>query len=173
MEVDPSDVDTHSASEQANHAFSSKEQARDAVKAETARDRIGQRNYQGELNMRLSTSLSILVSVCLLTACGGGGGGGTAPLDIPVKLKCSGSNDVHVGHKAGTVTFSVPDSCAPLKTITPDPPGDGFTKKAGPSGTFSYTYDGRQLPSGGYSFSYSATDAGHGLASNGSGVIKN
>ena len=130
--------------------------------------------------MRLSTCLSILVSACLLTSCGGAGGGGTtttptAPPVIKAKLNCNGSSgDIRVGNKPDTVvTFSTPARCAPLQSITPDPPAPGFKNRVISNGTISYTYDGRQLPSEGYSFSYMATGAEKDLANNGTGVIKN
>lgn len=128
--------------------------------------------------MRLSTGLFILVSVCLLTSCGGGGSSGTtttqaSPHDIPVNLGCKGNNDVHIGDKAGIVTFSVPASCTPLQSITPDPPVPGFTNKVISNGKISYNFAGGQLPSDGYPFSYSATGVEQGFANNGTGVIKN
>lgn len=128
--------------------------------------------------MRLSTGLFILVSACLLTSCGGGGGGGTTttqtPLhDIPVKLGCKGDNgDIHIGNKPGTVTFSVPASCTPLKSITPDPPVPGFTGKVISNGTIAYQFHGEQLPQG-YPFSYLASGDEQGFVNNGTGVIKN
>jgi hypothetical protein len=126
--------------------------------------------------MRLSTSLSILVSVGLLTSCGRGGGGTTAARHILAQLQCNGPNNpVNVGYLKDTVvTFSVPAKCAPLKMITPDPPGHGFDHKDTSNGTISYTFDGRNLPADGYKFSYSPTGVDeHGLANNGTGTIKN
>ncbi len=127
--------------------------------------------------MRLSTCLPILVSVYLLTSCGGGGGGGkttiqTAPLDIPAKLDCKGSKEVHIGDKQGTVIFSVPDSCAPLESITPDPPVPGFTHKATPNGTITYWFPGGKLPDEGYPFSYTPAKEEVGVLG-GTGVVKN
>jgi hypothetical protein len=91
---------------------------------------------------------------------------------MKVELKCSGdSGEIHVGKKPDTVTFTCPARCAPLLSITPDPPAPGFTNKStGPDG-ISYQWDGRSLPSGGCPFSYKTSELVD--AGNGTGVIKN
>jgi hypothetical protein len=87
-----------------------------------------------------------------------------------VMLKCSGdSGDLHVGKKPDTVTFTCPASCLPLKSITPDPPGKGFTKKSTSGGNISYHYDGSKIL--GDPISYQTSEKT--MAGNGTGVIKN
>jgi hypothetical protein len=131
------------------------------------------------------TRLSLVVALCFLGIIGvaqvtpsGNATSGAAPqsdaTSTKIVLKCNGnSGEIHVGSNPGTIiTFTTPKSCAPLQSITPDPPGPGFShKRTNSDGSISYDYDGSTIPSAGYPFSY--VTSGMVKSGNGTGVIKN
>jgi hypothetical protein len=92
-----------------------------------------------------------------------------------VNLPCSGNTAKKINKVKDTINFTTDPKCSPFVTFgfVPTDPPQGFKRLTSGSGgaTVSYSYDGSQLPDGGYTFAYTTT-GGIGLG-NGTGVIKN
>jgi hypothetical protein len=92
-----------------------------------------------------------------------------------INVPCKGGHTVHTVRKAkDTIVFGTSGNCkfTSFKFVPDDPP-PGFGPRQPPSGsgdTVSYEYDGRAIPTDGYTFQY-ATDSPP--LGNGTGVIKN